>query len=373
MDPGKNTLAYHLEHPHVSVDQHFRQKVLALGNRATAQKSFYLDTRYWIFLRDAHLGRAKSPLHQRLLAGLRTAVGTRKAVCPFAADIFAELLKQSDLNTRGATAEIIDQLSDGLTLQPERERIATEVLHCVQSLRSRSPELEPLRKLVWTAPAFVLGYTFPTWEDVPAAQALAVQKAFTDHAWRATLAEIVAQFGDIPSELNTGWGDLAERLNRLNAAHRDNIRSFKAAVLEEFTGILQHYLPEISQVVPYLFETETDGKLTSADVQHTQEAGRRIAALLLEAFRRNRFRTELPTMVIRAGLSASVRWDTTRRYTANDFHDFGHAAAALPYFDYFATEKSLHHLITRRLKYDQLYDTRVFHDPKEFIEAVEAL
>jgi hypothetical protein len=372
VEPDDETVAYHLKHPEVSIDQHFRKKVLEAGSRVGSRRSFYLDTRYWIFLRDADMGRARNAIHSRLLIALRAAVTEGRAICPFAADIFAEVLKQTDQATRRATAQVIDELSEGIALQPEKERVATEILHCVQRARRGESAVQPLKNLVWTAPAFVLGYVFPTWDGVPASEALAVQKSFTDSAWRTSLSEIIESLGVMPENIASGWTKLADRLNALNASHTHEIRSFKQLHTDEFAGVLEHYLPEISEIGPYLFHTELGGTLGPADAEQVTEAGRRLAALLREAFRRNRLGTQVPTMIIRSGLAAAVRWDRTRRYSANDFHDFGHAAAALPYFDCFATEKPLHNLITKTLKYDQQYGATVFHQPQSFLEAIEA-
>jgi len=77
--------------------------------------------------------------------------------------------------------------------------------------------------------------------------------------------------------------------------------------------------------------------------------------------------------VIRANLAAGIRWDKTRRYRENDFHDLSHAVAALPYFDYFATERSLAHLISTQLKPDRRYRSQVVKTSDELVAVIGKL
>lgn len=76
--------------------------------------------------------------------------------------------------------------------------------------------------------------------------------------------------------------------------------------------------------------------------------------------------------MIRATHAASVRWDKKRQYRENGFHDFSHAVAALPYFDVFATEKSLAHLTSNDLKLNTRYGTKVVKTTAELIGALPA-
>lgn len=99
--PELLTLDYHLQHPEISLERHFRSKALATADRVLARKIIYLDTRFWILLRDVCLGRSTAPLHQQMLDELRLLVSEGKAICPINADTLTELLKQRDKTTRG--------------------------------------------------------------------------------------------------------------------------------------------------------------------------------------------------------------------------------------------------------------------------------
>jgi hypothetical protein len=80
----------------------------------------------------------------------------------------------------------------------------------------------------------------------------------------------------------------------------------------------------------------------------------------------NKLGDYFPSIIIGAGLHASVRQDIQRKFKANDMSDFRHAQAALPYFDYFFTENSLRDLNTRNnIRFDKKYNCVVESNPNQ--------
>ena len=158
VDLGPSTLEGHRATPEVSYEQYRSKKELEWADIVMSRKSVYLDTRFWISLRDADLGRPVPSIYGQLLRELRRGVAHGEIICPFAADMLAEVYNQSDQTTRLATAQLIDELSLNVALQSEPERLTTELHHGIQAIRSSAPPQEPLRKLVWTCPSFVIGH-----------------------------------------------------------------------------------------------------------------------------------------------------------------------------------------------------------------------
>lgn len=146
-----STLPYHRLHPEISLERYVRTKVLETADRVLARKRIYLDTRYWVALRDVRLQRPRTVVDEELLKTISELVSSGRAICPINANVFAELLKQRDNQTRLATAQVIDELSLGIAIQPEDERIGTEIMHCLQRSLSGEDALEPLERLVWTS------------------------------------------------------------------------------------------------------------------------------------------------------------------------------------------------------------------------------
>lgn len=107
----------HLGSPEVSLEEHRRYRVHALGRDLASRKAIYLDLRFWIGLRDAARYN-KLGLERDLLLGLRRRVASGALFCPITDSTFLELFKQTDQQSRVATAELIDELSLGVTLMP---------------------------------------------------------------------------------------------------------------------------------------------------------------------------------------------------------------------------------------------------------------
>jgi hypothetical protein len=371
--PEKFTLAYHRQHPEISLEQYFRTKALATADRVLDRKIIYLDTRYWIFLRDVFLGRSPDPMLHKMLSQLRFLVRGGKAICPINADILAELLKQRDETTRLATAKLIDELSLATALQSEEERVGTELMHCVQLTQLGPAALEPLERLVWTSPSYVLGYEFPTTDYFSEDEMLAFQKAYTDYLWDFPLADAMTILPPLPAEMDGRWNAIADKLNREIKEHDLQARSLSQLHVDEFKGVLDLYLPTLANIFSRLYEKQMGVAPTEERQAHFEAAGRSLIGILGEALRTGKLGKQIPSLVIKAGLHAGFRRNRGRQFKGNDLHDFGHATAALAYCDYFATEKPLRHLVMNDLKFDEEYEVKVVSEPSEFLGLIEQI
>jgi hypothetical protein len=173
-----NTLQYHIDHPGDSVEAYVRRKRIALAQEMRPRSKIYLDTKYWLLLRDVRLGRSNDPNAARLLLELENLVRIGKALCPLSVDTYAEVYKQTVPETLRSTLRLIDDLSLGVTLSEVRDRIGTEVLHFVRE-KTKGPEaVHALNELVWTKACYVLGFVTPKPLHVGAELATAMQKGF---------------------------------------------------------------------------------------------------------------------------------------------------------------------------------------------------
>ena len=373
IQPDRITLDHHRQHPEISLEQYVRSKGLAIADRILARKVIYLDTRYWVLLREVSLGRSSHTILHKILSRLRYLVGAGKVICPINADILAELLKQSDATTRLATAKLIDELSLGTALQSEQERVDTELMHCVQLSLSGSAGLERLERLVWTSASYVFGYLFPTNDSISDEEMLAHQKAFTDYLWEFPLADVISLLPPLPQELTGRWDTIANKLNREIKKHDLEARTFAQLHLDEFKGALEGYLPTLVNIFGHFYEKRRGVAPPEEGRVHFEGAGRELIGKLGEALRTGKLGKQIPSLVIKAGLHAGFRRNRGRQFTGNDLHDFGHATAALAYCDYFATEKPLLHLVVNELKFDERYDVIVAAEPSEFLGLIEQL
>lgn len=361
----ESTLAYHLAHPEVSPRAHILAKSQELAKFVNARKTLYLDTKFWIKLRDAALGAPVEPADAILLAELRRAVRDGRMICPVAGDMISELLSIGDQAKRVVAAQLVDELAQGVTLRTEFERQGIEVEDFIRR-RGRDPVTTPARDLMWTCPGFAFGLTVPTSPAWDAATNFALQKAFIDHLYTLRYATADRMLGKMPGKLRDRSG-LAEKLNCLNQQHAATIRSWPKLLSDEFRGMLDVSLPVIAATLDGVGEEHFNRLASDEDRAASKATAPKFAAILAALFEQDRVADFVPSFVVRAYLAAGVRWDKTRRYHENDFHDFAHAVAALPYFDIFATERSLAHLVTVPLKLDRRYRAQVIKTSGELL------
>jgi hypothetical protein len=110
----------------ISIDAHARRSQLALANALRGRVKIYLDTNYWVNFRRADAGLG-SPQMVELLGLLRHLVASGRAICPLSDSSLIELLQQTDLASRRATALLMDTLSVGVSLIDSHTRMGTEV------------------------------------------------------------------------------------------------------------------------------------------------------------------------------------------------------------------------------------------------------
>ena len=338
----------YLPESHVSIRQHIENRQVELGVSLESRRAVYLDTKYWILLRNAALEGHNSDI-ARLLDLLRA--GRRRGLlfCPIEENVVVEVLKQSDVSTRNATAELIDEMSDGVALIPGDVRAETELAHLVHKY-SGTPKPKSIHHYVWTRLTYALGTSIPDLSSmnpsIDPAFELAMQKSFFDFAWSMPLARVLRERPNLrPEELD--FDDVALKINEGNARHAGDIRTFA-----------QTYSAEVRGLVDLIAEGANDlvfsvARQKGVDLSRPTDAERRTAvnqfknlfAIILE---KARARKELRTIHILASLFASVRWNKGQKIEGNHIYDFQHAAAALGYCNVFLTERSLATMVSQK-------------------------
>ncbi len=176
---------------------HARARRIAAAAAIETRTKIYLDTNFWIQLRKAENGIGP-PAAVRLLTALRDGVVAGRLLCPLSESAFIELFNQQDLQTRRATAQLMDELSLGYCLADPETRMATEVAHYFHERLGR--DVHSLDALVWSKASYALGVLHPVPpEFVPPDVALAIQKGVFDETWEASLTMIVDTIGESPN------------------------------------------------------------------------------------------------------------------------------------------------------------------------------
>ena len=367
-----NTIEKHRQQPNVSIEKYTKGLRLQLGEDIKFCKKIYLDTNYWLELRDVILERQTKKSFIDLLGALRKGVQTEKLLCPISDENFYEILRQSDESTLKASANLIDELSKGVTLLSTQERTQFEILYFIRSLTNGENSIYSPAVFVWSKVSYVLGMFHPTATPFTIKDELAVQKSFFDHMWSISFVEMIEMIGIDNILTMPKFNDLSEELNEGKIKYAKENNSFKQIFISEITGVIDLYQPLFEEALVYLFEKETGHKPSVAEVKDANSG--KIANSIYNLFKLNRLGNYFPSLVIGAGLHASVRQDIKRKFKPNDMSDFRHAQAALPYFNFFFTERNLRDLVSREnICFDKKYNCRVLSDPYQAIECVKEI
>jgi hypothetical protein len=149
-------------------------------------------------------------------------------------------------------------------------------------------------------------------------------------------------------------------------------KSFSELYRQEVAGGLEAHEETCSGILLDL--CKATGFPTNVSHEDRAAGGRMVRGLIESASRLGKVRTVFPQLHITGSLHAAVRWDEQRYYKRGDCEDFRHSASALPYCDYFLTERSLAHLICNKpLVLDKEYCTQVFCDSGAAIKSLSRL
>jgi hypothetical protein len=346
------------------LQEHVRMRQIELAQSLEPKKAIYLDIKFWIIMRDVVVGRRTHHADRELLSLLRKGLAEGTLFCPISDSTFAELLKQSDVKSREVTAHLIDELSLGVTLIPFDMRAGTELAHLLHSVRTPK-EVHPLKLLVWSKLSYVMGFLHPHGTPFDRSAEMLMQKSFFEYMWSISLREMIHQIGDKALPNPELFGALAQRLNKLNAEHASELRSFKNTYDFEVHGILDVFEDVTVNIVAEMIRADFgDRPPLSPDAR--KEEGRQLHNLLFAAFERDATKDALRTLHILASLHAAVRWNKQQQLKGNDFLDFQHATAALGYCDAFFTERSLRAMITAsHVALDRRYGCHVVASSEE--------
>lgn len=361
----------HEQEPNKSVDAYVKEKKVELGTSLLGTKKIYLDTKYWLLLRDAKIGRTRDEKQLQMLPLAEQLAASGRYIFPICEDVFVEVLKQTDPETLKSTVSLIDAFSRGVSLLSGEERVRLEVFHFLETKLGSS--LYSLQELVWTKVAYNLGFLSPENDKFPKDINTLIQKAFFDQMWSMSLMDIVETMSKNGAPRLPPFRGYSERLNVGKFAHMHQNKTFNQMFLSEIAGMVDSYMAYFQDLFAYKFEKHY-GCPPKPDELEQSDSGQLFANMICNLFKHNKIEQELPSFRIHAGLHAAVRWDKKQRYQDNDMHDFRHAAAALGHCDYFFTERRLCHLVTQDLlKYDILFNCKTFWKLDSVVECLQEL
>lgn len=330
-------------------------------------KLFYLDTNYWVRLRDAELGYG-TPEAVRFLQTLRAMVRAREILCVSHFHSFLEIGKQEEASLR-VTARLLDELTEGVVIASPADLLAWE---CAEFIGAKLDLPLQHELCAWAKVGQIHKHELPS--DMPGpvtkADRNVILKSVIDTQWNTTFEHIFGQFE---------W----ETKSRLNASLEPEVLAQVEARKQKQAAIglsrEQTRLNEFSQAVDGELRPIFASQLRNWHVQHEFPEGvgglLRHLQVVLDAAVKN-FKTGtlgrfLPSVSIRTKLYTLYEMDRKKGpFTNNDWVDWNHAAAALPYCDMFFTEKHLAHLLCKELRADQQFGCEVIGTMEEAVRAL---
>jgi len=332
------------------IDRYLIHKSLEINAANEGLKIVYLDLNYWIRLRNQSAG---SPGENRaLLDKALNLVAARKCIFPVSDIIYYEILKQQDEQTRKATFDIVAQLSGGTALMNDHQRIKIEFLHWLAA--GQNTVIHTASQLVWSKLPLIIGYQGLAAIDYSAGT-LELQDAFFDFMSEMPIADIASaeQLRQTPFTFKDNVAEM--NANKKLYAHEN--KTAEQMFLSELGGILDGADEILKTAMQEKYFNDTGREASANEINATGTKEWR--SLIYQCFKQNKMGAHLPFFRICAALHGSFRWNTSRQYKdGNDTLDVMHACAALPYCDYFFTERELHTIIEQE-KLDQLYHCQV--------------
>lgn len=356
-----------------ALDRYVRNRQVELARRFKARKKVYLDTRFWIIVRNAVQDEQSTPAGRELLALLREGVATGRLICPISGSTFIEVLKQTNTQTRRvATAALIDELSLGLSLTPGRTRAATEIAHFFYAALGQA-ELYDLDELVWTRLSYALGYLHPTMAELDAATEFEVQQQVFDEIWDRSLSDIVATIGNaaLPNDREVSVQAMA--IDADIKLHQAGLVSYQQTYRNELVGAADNCCVFAVEALEALAERAGKTPVERGSPEW-QELGGIARNLLVAAFSKPSTKLTLRYMHVQAAMHASLRWNKGTTFTANHLHDFEHASGALAYCDAFFTEGFLSNIANAgHAKLTELNGCTTTNSPEEAVKIIRKM
>lgn len=343
-----------------SAENYIKQNRLDIYNSIKTSKKIYLDTNYWIKLRDAE--NNGNLYDQKLLRKLKELINLKKCIVPISEMNFWEILKQSDFKSLKKSAILIDNFSRGISLISDDERRRLEFLVFMRKLQKK--ECHESFELVWTTLAMNMLYN-----KLPVPQEYELKIKFIEFIESLSFFDMISILEENKNFEPFKYKDDIDFLNLAKEKYKDENKSFKQLFLSELAGYIDCFKDSLNDTMEQMYRREQGKDITDKEKKEIDQND--LTNRIYNLFKLNKITTEFPTFSILPELSASVRWNKARKYVdGNDTLDFLHAAGALPYFDFFFTEKELRTIICQQ-KLDTKYNCIVESDIHKILDHLE--
>jgi hypothetical protein len=339
--------------------EHYRKVLFDGLSRA---RLIYLDTNYWVWLRQAELGCGSTDA-ESLLQTLREMVRSREAICVSHLNSFLELGKQKETSLR-VTACLLDELTEGIAIAPIFDLREWD---CGQYISVKLGIQIQEGLFNWTKIGQIHKHALPDELPGPVTRAgrEVVIKATIDALWNATFEDVFSQFSwATKHKLNPDIDpEIIARVEDWRLKQQAEGQSRERVRVSEFSQFVNKHLRSIFT-----------HQLWTWNIQHQFPDGlygfmhqlQTVMDAAVNDFKDRSLGKLLPSAAIPVELYTLYETgNPNKRLTTNDWADWNHAAAALPHCDVLLTEHHLAHQLHQELKADMQYDCVVIGSIKD--------
>jgi hypothetical protein len=142
--------------------------------------------------------------------------------------------------------------------------------------------------------------------------------------------------------------------------------------MSEIKGILDVIGDDMRDIWIFLCTIDRGTEVSVEEIEKFQLV-EKLKNLIYRLFSEGSIGRELPFINIHCKIHAQFRYDKKQRYQPNDLIDIGHAAWALPYCQYYFTERKFKDIISNKTKLDVYYGTQVYSDEDDVIDCLKRL
>lgn len=330
----------------------------------------YLDTKYWILLRDVALGVSRSEATANILELLLTACSSGRVICPIGEDVFYEVTKQAVPESFRATVKLIDSLSGGVCSLSHSERVRMEALAFFS--QEEYGFIEGVGCPVWTKLPYMLG-SFVPYSPALGPDQQEIQNSFTEFLWRVSLEDLLADAAGEVIENYPRLPDFAPLMNEDYELRNADLKSYQQVFMSEIFWEVERHLLQLEAAIAELRHRK-GGPLASQTSGEAENGKALLRNVVCNLFRLKKSGKYFPSLFVSASLSAAIWWDRGRKYKQNDMLDIGHAQIALPYCDFFLTERNLKSIAKAgHVGIAEKFECRVLSEPEEILEELLAI
>lgn len=170
---------YHKENPHITIEAYSKIFRKNISTKIKNRKKIYLDTKYWIRLRDIERGTNNNTTDKKIYSLVKKLVQEEKVIFPISSTLYIELLLQEDLETRRKTALLMDELSLGISIDFDYELFTNEFIYLF--LKYNHSDLRiPRDEFCWVTIGQIIGQVNLESKELKEPDNLATKKTMLD-------------------------------------------------------------------------------------------------------------------------------------------------------------------------------------------------